>query len=102
METANRLDVPILYNPPPRQVDQKLMDKVMYFTLNESEFSPIFKDLSLSGGLHRYPNKLLVTLGSKGVTYFDGKEEVLVPAYHVQPVDTTGGVIPLMAPLRLL
>ncbi|RPA56954.1 ribokinase [Aerococcus agrisoli] len=91
LETANRLDVPVLYNPAPaRQVKQELMDKVTYFTPNESEFSLIFKGLSLSEGLHRYPNKLLVTLGSKGVIYFDGKEEVLVPAYHVQPVDTTG------------
>ena len=31
-----------------------------------------------------------MTLGSKGVMYFNGTEEVLVPAYHVQPVDTTG------------
>jgi ribokinase len=91
VETSNRLDVPVLYNPAPaRQVNQELMDMVTYITPNESEFSLIFKGLSLSEGLRRYPNKLLVTLGSKGVVYFDGKEEVLVPAYHVQPVDTTG------------
>lgn len=66
------------------------MDEVTYFTPNESEFALIFKDLTLSEGLRRYPNKLLVTLGSKGVMYFNGTEEVLVPAYHVQPVDTTG------------
>jgi ribokinase len=91
VETSNRLDVPVLYNPAPaRQVNQELMNKVTYITPNESEFSLIFKGLSLSEGLRRYPNKLLVTLGSKGVIYFDGKEEVLVPAYHVQPVDTTG------------
>lgn len=84
-ETANRLDVPILYNPAPaKQVDQKLMNKVTYFTPNESEFSLILKDLSLSEGLRRYPNKLLVILGYKGVIYFDGKEEILVPVYHVQ------------------
>lgn len=86
METANQLEVPILYNPAPaRQVDQKLMNnKVTYFTPNESEFSLILKDLSLSEGLRRYPNKLLMILGSKGVIYFDGKEEILIPAYHVQ------------------
>lgn len=66
------------------------MNKVTYFTPNESEFSLILKDLSLSEGLRRYPNKLLVILGSKGVFYFDGKEGILVPAYHVQPVDTVG------------
>lgn len=66
------------------------MNKVTYFTLNESEFSLILKDLSLSEGLRRYPNKLLVILESKGVFYFDGKEGILVPAYHVQPVDTVG------------
>lgn len=91
IDIANRLDVPVLYNPAPaRAVDQELMDKVTYFTPNESEFALIFIDLTLSEGLRRYPNKLLVTLGSKGVMYFNGTEEVLVPAYHVQPVDTTG------------
>lgn len=91
IDIANRLGVPVLYNPAPaRAVDHGLMDKVTYFTPNESEFALIFKDLTLSEGLRRYPNKLLVTLGSKGVMYFNGTEEVLVPAYHVQPVDTTG------------
>ena len=90
VETASRLDVSVLYNPAPaRQVNQELMDKVTYFTPNESEFSLIFNGLSLSEGLRRYLNKLLMTLRSKGVIYFDGKEEVLVPAYHVQPVDKT-------------
>ena len=31
-----------------------------------------------------------MTLGSKGVLYHDGQREVLVPAYRVKPIDTTG------------
>lgn len=40
--------------------------------------------------MKKYPNKLFVTLGSKGVIYHDGDNEVLVLAYRVSPVDTTG------------
>ena len=84
-------DIPVLYNPAPARVASKeLIDKVTYFTPNESEFKIIFPNLTVSEGVKKYPNKLLVTLGSKGVLYHDGEREVLVPAYRVKPIDTTG------------
>lgn len=84
-------DKPVLYNPAPARVASKeLIDKVTYFTPNESEFKIIFPNLTVSEGVKKYPNKLLVTLGSKGVLYHDGEREVLVPAYRVKPIDTTG------------
>lgn len=84
-------EIKVLYNPAPaRKLDRQLIEKVTYLTPNEKEFQDIFPELSISEGLERYPNKLFVTLGSKGVIYNDGNHEVLVPAYKVTPVDTTG------------
>ena len=83
--------ISVLYNPAPaRTVETELMEKSAYFTPNESEFHLLFPDLTVSQGVEMYPNKLLITLGSKGVLYHDGTKEILVPSYTVQPVDTTG------------
>jgi ribokinase len=46
--------------------------------------------MSPAEALRKYPNKLFITEGSKGVRYFDGAEEILVPTYKVEAVDTTG------------
>ena len=40
--------------------------------------------------LARFPNKLLITEGKNGVRYFNGIKEEVVPAYVVEPLDTTG------------
>lgn len=83
--------VKVLYNPAPaRKLDRQLIEKITYLTPNEKEFQDIFPELAISEGLEKYPNKLFITLGSKGVIYHDGDKEVLVPAYKVSPVDTTG------------
>ena len=71
-------------------LDRQLIEKITYLTPNEKEFQDIFPELAISEGLEKYPNKLFITLGSKGVIYHDGDKEVLVPAYKVSPVDTTG------------
>ncbi|WP_413540116.1 ribokinase [Aerococcus viridans] len=83
--------VKVLYNPAPaRKLDRQLIEKITYLTPNEKEFQDIFPELAISEGLEKYPNKLFITLGSKGVIYHDGDKEVLVPAFKVTPVDTTG------------
>lgn len=83
--------IKVLYNPAPaRKLDRQLIEKITYLTPNEKEFQDIFPELAISEGLEKYPNKLFITLGSKGVIYHDGDKEVLVPAYKVSPVDTTG------------
>ncbi|PTQ85411.1 ribokinase [Trichococcus patagoniensis] len=83
--------VKVLYNPAPaRTMDEALLEKVTFMTPNESEYKIMFPELSLSEGIKKYPGKLIVTLGSKGVCYHDGAVERNVPAYVVGPVDTTG------------
>ena len=61
-----------------------------YITPNEHEAEILFQGMSPAEALRKYPNKLFITEGSKGVRYFDGAEEILVPTYKVEAVDTTG------------
>ncbi|MBM6615157.1 ribokinase [Desemzia sp. RIT804] len=88
---GNENKIKVLYNPAPARIIEKgLMEQATYFTPNESEFHLLFPGLTASQGVERYPNKLFITLGSKGVLYHNGNKEVLVPSYKVQPLDTTG------------
>lgn len=83
--------IPLLLNPAPaRPVPEEVIENAAYLTPNEHEVTVLFSDLSVSEALRKYPNKLFITEGSRGVRYFDGEKEVLVPSYKVEAVDTTG------------
>lgn len=91
IETCYELGIKIIYNPAPAEViDIDIVDKVTYLTPNESEFNILFPELSIEEGLRKYPSKLIITLGSEGVVYYDGKKIIKVPSYKVQVIDTTG------------
>lgn len=82
---------PLLLNPAPaRAVPQEVIDNASYITPNEHEAEILFKGMKPAEAIRQHPNKLFITEGSKGVRYFDGNEEVLVPTYKVEAVDTTG------------
>lgn len=82
---------PLLLNPAPaRTLPREVIDNAAYITPNEHEAEILFQGMSPAEALRQYPNKLFITEGSKGVRYFDGTEEVLVPTYQVEVVDTTG------------
>ncbi|WP_311077800.1 ribokinase [Paenibacillus polymyxa] len=90
-EFCAKYEVPLLLNPAPaREVDDSVIANATYITPNEHEAAIMFKDLSLQEALRKYPNKLFVTEGSNGVRFFDGEQEVVVPTYKVEAVDTTG------------
>ncbi|AGM98326.1 ribokinase [Streptococcus iniae] len=81
----------VLYNPAPaRSSDLEMIDYVTYFTPNEGECKELFPDKTIEEALKSFPNKLIVTLGSKGSTYYDGKQIQMIPAIKTQAVDTTG------------
>ncbi|EHI70397.1 ribokinase [Streptococcus ictaluri] len=83
--------IKVLYNPAPaRQTDSQMLDLVTYFTPNQHEVKELFPDQSLKDSLRQYPNKLIVTLGTKGSTYYDGQEIQVIPAIKAEAVDTTG------------
>jgi ribokinase len=84
-------NVPLLLNPAPaRTISKNVIEKATYITPNEWEASVLFENKNIHEALKEYPNKLLVTEGKNGVRYHDGENEVLVPAYVVEAVDTTG------------
>jgi ribokinase len=84
-------NVPLLLNPAPaRLISKTVIEKATYITPNEGEASVLFENKDIHEALKEYPNKLLVTEGKNGVRYYDGENEVLVPAYQVDAVDTTG------------
>ncbi|MCV4229990.1 ribokinase [Virgibacillus sp. LDC1] len=90
-ELCANYQVPLMLNPAPaRPVPSVVIERAAYITPNEHEAAILFGDEPLGDVLRRYPNKLIVTEGKRGVRYFDGNEEVVVPGYKVDAVDTTG------------
>lgn len=83
--------IKVLYNPAPaRETDKEMLDLVTYFTPNQHEVQELFPDKELDTILQAYPNRLIVTLGTKGSTYFDGQVIQLIPAIKTEAIDTTG------------
>ncbi|MBZ6527629.1 ribokinase [Aerococcaceae bacterium DSM 111021] len=92
IDVCHEVQTPIIVNPAPaREMSETYIKKVTYLTPNESEFKMLFPGESLESILKRYPNKLIVTLGSEGAVFFDGTNIQQIPAVDVSDiVDTTG------------
>jgi ribokinase len=90
-EVCHASGIPLLLNPAPaRPISKKVIENTAYITPNELEASILFENEDIQAALKRYPNKVFITEGKNGVRYYDGEKEVLVPAYPVTAVDTTG------------
>lgn len=93
-ELCKKNNVKIMLNPAPAvKLSEGLIQNSTYITPNEHELKIIFGKNNLGNTddiLKNYPNKLIVTMGSKGVKYFDGKEIKNIHAFEVEIVDTTG------------
>lgn len=86
-------NIPTLLNPAPAaEVPMETIEKVTYLTPNEHEAVLIFgKERSTEELLKAYPEKLIITQGSKGVSVgLKNGEVVNVPARKTEVVDTTG------------
>ncbi|MCU5330725.1 ribokinase [Bacillus wiedmannii] len=86
-------NIPVMLNPAPAQVlSEDVLEKATYITPNEHECRIVLDDFTspIEGLLAKYPNKLLMTEGSKGVRFHNGTEIVHVPSIAVDVVDTTG------------
>lgn len=91
VEKCYSLGVPVLLNPAPvAPVDADIIEKITYLTPNEHEAAILFKGMSTEEILAQYSGKVLMTLGSRGVAYYENNEMKIVPAFKVTPVDTTG------------
>lgn len=85
--------IPVMLNPAPAQVlPADILEKATYITPNEHECRIVLDNFTspIEELLATYPNKLLMTEGSKGVRFHDGTEIVHVPSISVEVVDTTG------------
>jgi ribokinase len=90
-DLCNKIEVPLLLNPAPaRKISLKVIDGASYLTPNEHEADVLFKGAKPSEALKQYPNKVIITEGAAGVRYHNGTEEILVPSFKVEVVDTTG------------
>ncbi|GKV66102.1 MULTISPECIES: ribokinase [Sporosarcina] len=87
---CKELQVPVMMDPAPSSsFHLKFMPYLTYVTPNETECFALF-GTSIEEAAARYPNQLLVTLGSRGVCYHDGKQLIHVDAIPAKIVDTTG------------
>lgn len=89
---CNELGIKLLLNPAPaREISRELIDKVTFLTPNESEFDVLFPGEDRDTVLAQYPNKLIITLGSKGAVFYDGEQVQRIPSLKIDDVvDTTG------------
>ena len=92
-EFCYKKNIPVVLNPAPAaEVPMDIIDKVTYVTPNEHEAVLIFGDeLSTENLLKKYPEKLVITQGSRGAsTCLKNGEVLTVPARKANVVDTTG------------
>lgn len=91
-EVCKKNNVSVLLNPAPAiELKKSLIENVTYITPNEHELKIILgKHDNIDEIIRKYPNKLIVTMGAKGVKYFDGIDMKLIPSYDVEVIDTTG------------
>ena len=85
--------IPVVLNPAPAsEISMDIIGKVTYLTPNEHEAVLIFGETpSTEELLRKYPEKLVITQGSRGVsTCLKSGEILTVPARAAQVVDTTG------------
>lgn len=67
-----------------------LIDKISIITCNRKECTTIFNTDDIETCVKKYPNKLIVTLGSEGLIYYNGKRTIRMPSIKTEVIDTTG------------
>lgn len=93
IEMCHENQVKVVLNPgPARPVKREVLEMVTYLTPNEHEAVILFgTELSTEELLKKYPEKLLITQGSRGVSIcLKNGELLVVPARKANVVDTTG------------
>ncbi|MEH7346745.1 ribokinase [Bacillus sp. JJ1532] len=87
VEIAKENGVKIILNPAPiQELPADLIANVDYLTPNEHEYKVLEKAMEENV----LKEKVILTKGSKGVSFYQGGKEVNIPAFRVNVVDTTG------------
>lgn len=86
-KVASKAGVPAILNPAPYQsIPEELLEAIDYLTPNETEVEALYKEI----GEKKWEDKMIVTMGARGVRYTnDGKVEK-VEGHTVEIADTTG------------
>ena len=88
---CHEANVKVLLNPAPAaDLNPEWLELATYITPNEHELSALYPNQSTEETLLANENKIIVTLGSKGVGYADNGKIHTVSGFKVEPVDTTG------------
>lgn len=100
LKIAKENNVTTILNPAPAsKLSDNFFQYIDYFTPNETEaefYSGIKisheQDASSAAAklLEMGVKNVIITLGEKGLFYFDGEEKIYIKASHVDSVDTTG------------
>ncbi len=93
VEFCNRKGIPVILNPAPAsKVPMEVINKLTFLTPNEHEVIQIFgTEISTEQLLRKYPEKLVITQGEKGVSVcLKNGKIVTIPARKANVADTTG------------
>ncbi|RBW69320.1 ribokinase [Bacillus taeanensis] len=90
-EIAKKHHVKVILNPAPIQpLSEELLEKVDFITPNEHELALLLKRIQSKETKKDLYEKLIVTKGAEGVTYYQNGREHHISSYKVEAVDTTG------------
>ena len=98
IEQAKQKDMKIVLNPSPMNeiINELPLDYVDYFLLNEIEAAQVLEkaikdpDEIIAALAEKFPSaKIVLTLGSDGSVYYDGKQKIRQGIFKVKAVDTT-------------
>lgn len=88
VEIAKKHGCKVILNPAPFQtLSKKLLEDVDYITPNEYEADLLMKSVANPAALQE---KLIITKGSKGVSFYENELEDQLDSFNVDVVDTTG------------
>ncbi|MGG3801565.1 ribokinase [Metabacillus fastidiosus] len=87
VEVAKENNVTVILNPAPiTELPAGLIEQIDYLTPNEHEHSLLLKGMNEQ----QIKEKVIVTKGSRGVSLYKGDEEITIPSFRVNAIDTTG------------
>jgi len=93
IDLCDQANIDVILNPAPAQrLPEDLIAKVRYITPNEHEAAIVFESSEdYKQLLSRYPDQLIITQGSAGVSIADTEGNIhTIPASPAKVVDTTG------------
>ena len=88
LQIAKEYDVKVVLNPAPFQpIPAHWWDMITHMTPNEHEAESLMQDPSFK---QEYKDKLIITQGGNGITFYENGIAKTIPAPKVDVVDTTG------------